>query len=64
MNREISVPLIQVISWRICTTRPLAVTATSSTLAMMELKGMVRSAGNMFYVLARETRELYGVKVE
>jgi len=36
----------------------------SSTLAMMELKGLVRSVGNMSYVLAREARETYGVKVE
>jgi hypothetical protein len=31
---------------------------------MMELKGMVKSAGNMSYVLAREARELYGVKID
>jgi len=48
----------------ICATCGLPVATVSSTLAMMELKGMVRSAGNMSYVLAREARELYGVKVE
>ncbi|MDD5190949.1 MAG: DNA-processing protein DprA, partial [Dehalococcoidales bacterium] len=48
----------------ICATSGLPVATVSSTLAMMELKGMVRSAGNMSYILARETRETYGVKVE
>jgi hypothetical protein len=31
---------------------------------MMELKGLVKSIGSMKYVLAREVRETYGVKVE
>ncbi len=48
----------------ICAVSGLPVSTVSSTLAMMELKGMVRSAGNMSYVLAREARELYGVKIE
>ena len=48
----------------ICAGAGLPVSTVSSTLAMMELKGMVRSVGNMSYVLAREARESYGVKVE
>jgi DNA processing protein len=48
----------------ICAGSGLPVATVSSTLAMMELKGMVRSVGNMSYVLAREARESYGVKVE
>ncbi|MDO9333766.1 MAG: DNA-processing protein DprA [Dehalococcoidales bacterium] len=48
----------------ICAGSGLPVATVSSTLAMMELKGLVRSVGNMSYVLARETREIYGVKVE
>jgi len=48
----------------ICAGSGLPVSSVSSTLAMLELKGLVRSVGNMSYVLARETRETYGVKVE
>jgi DNA processing protein len=48
----------------ICAGSGLPVSTVSSTLAMMELKGLVRSVGNMSYVLAREARESYGVKVE
>jgi DNA processing protein len=48
----------------ICAGSGLPVATVSSTLAMMELKGMVRSVGNMSYVLAREAKETYGVKVE
>jgi len=48
----------------ICIGVGLPVSSVSSTLAMMELKGMVRSAGNMSYILARDAREFYGVKVE
>jgi DNA processing protein len=49
----------------ICVGSGLPVSTVSSTLAMMELKGMVRSVGAMSYVLAREAREqIYGVKVE
>ncbi len=33
----------------------------SSTLALMELKGMVKQVGGMHYVLTRETREGYSV---
>lgn len=39
----------------------LSITTVSSTLAIMELKGLVRQAGPMQYVLAREQRESYNV---
>jgi DNA processing protein len=42
----------------------LPISTVSSTLAMMELKGMVRQVGGMNYVLAREARIEYEVKVE
>jgi len=48
----------------VCAGTGLPVSTVSSTLAMMELKGLVRTVGNMSYVLAREAREAYGVKVE
>jgi len=48
----------------VCRSSGLPVSMVSSTLAMMELKGMVRQVGAMNYVLARETREEYRVKVE
>ncbi len=48
----------------ICAGSGLPVSTVSSTLAMMELKGLVKSIGSMKYVLAREARETYGVKVE
>ncbi len=48
----------------VCRSTGLAVSVVSSTLAMMELKGLVKQVGNMNYVLARETREEYRIKVE
>jgi len=48
----------------VCRTINIPVSEVSSTLSMMELKGMVKSIGNMNYVLARETREEYRVKIE
>ena len=48
----------------ICRASGLAVSTVSSTLALMELKGLVKHIGAMNYCLARETREEYGVKVE
>lgn len=39
----------------------LSVPEVSSTLALMELKGMVRQVGGMNYVLARESRPAYVV---
>ena len=48
----------------VCRGSGLPVATVSSTLAMMELKGLVKSMGNMKYVLARETRQEYRVKVD
>jgi len=48
----------------ICRDSGLPVATVSSTLAMMEIRGMVRSVGNMKYVLAREARPEYRVVVE
>jgi len=48
----------------VCRTINMPVSEVSSTLSMMELKGMVKSIGNMNYVLARETREEYRVEIE
>jgi DNA processing protein len=39
----------------------LPIAQVSSTLALMELKGMVRQVGGMNYVVARETRVAYRV---
>jgi len=48
----------------VCRTSGLPVATVSSTLAMMELKGLVKQVGPMSYVLAREVREQYRVKVD
>ena len=48
----------------VCRSSGLPVSTVSSTLAIMELKGLVRAVGSMKYVLARELREEYRVKVE
>ena len=45
----------------ICRQSALPIHEVSSTLAMMELKGMVRQVGGMQYTLARETRALYRI---
>ena len=42
----------------------LPASAVSSTLAIMELKGLVKQVGNMNYILAREAREEYRVIVD
>jgi len=42
----------------------LPIATVSSTLAMMELKGMVKQVGGMNYIIAREASEDYRVKVE
>jgi DNA processing protein len=47
----------------ICRASGLAASVVSSTLAMMELKGMVRHVGAMNYSLTREARDEYRVKV-
>jgi len=48
----------------VCRSSGLPVATVSSTLAMMELKGLVRQLGPMSYVLAREVRQEYRVKVD
>ncbi|HEX78966.1 MAG TPA: DNA-processing protein DprA, partial [Dehalococcoidia bacterium] len=48
----------------ICRNSGLPMSAVSSTLAMMELKGMVKHVGSMNYSLAREAREQYSVKID
>jgi DNA processing protein len=47
----------------VCRKSSLSISQVSSTLAMMELKGLVRQVGTMNYVLAREAREEYRVRV-
>jgi DNA processing protein len=48
----------------VCHSSGLPVATVSSTLAMMELKGLVKQVGTMNYVLAREARPEYRLKVE
>ena len=48
----------------VCRGSGLPIATVSSTLAMMELKGMVRQVGTMSYILSREVREVYKVKVD
>jgi len=48
----------------VCRSSKLPVSQVSSTLAMMELKGLVRQVGTMSYVLAREARQEYRVGVD
>ncbi len=48
----------------VCRSSGLPVSTVSSTLTMMELKGLVKQVGTMSYVLAREAREEYRVKVD
>lgn len=47
----------------VCRSSGLPVATVSSNLAIMELKGLVKQVSTMNYVLARETREKYIVKV-
>jgi len=48
----------------ICRSTSLPISTISSSLAMMELKGLVKQVGTMNYALAREVREPYRVKVD
>jgi len=48
----------------VCRSSGLPMSTVSSTIAMMELKGLVKQVGAMNYVLAREVREEYRVKVD
>jgi len=48
----------------VCRKSGLPAATVSGTLAMMELKGLVKQVGTMNYVLARELRQEYRVRVE
>jgi len=48
----------------VCRSSDMPASTVSSTLAMMELRGLVKQVGAMNYVLAREVREEYRVKVD
>jgi DNA processing protein len=48
----------------VCQKSGLPVSLVSSTLTVMELKGIVKQVGTMNYILARETRQKYGVRVD
>jgi len=48
----------------VCRKSGLPTAEVSGTLAMMELKGLVRQVGTMNYVLARELRQEYRVRVD
>jgi DNA processing protein len=48
----------------ICRSSGLVASTVSSTLAIMELKGLVKQMGTMNYVLAREARQEYRVTVD
>lgn len=47
----------------LCRNLSRPVSEISSTLALLELKGLVRQIGGMNYILARETRESYQVRI-
>jgi DNA processing protein len=48
----------------VCRSSGLPAATVSSTLAMMELKGLVKQVGTMNYVLAREARQEYRVTID
>jgi len=48
----------------VCRSSGLPASMVSGTLAMMELKGLVKQVGAMNYVLSREAREEYRVRVD
>ncbi len=48
----------------VCRSTGLPAATVSSTLAMMELKGMIKQVGTMNYALAREARQEYRVQVD
>lgn len=48
----------------VCRASGLPMPTVSSTLAMMELKGLVKQVGSMNYSLAREVRERYRVEID
>lgn len=48
----------------VCQSSGLPASTVSGTLAMMELKGLVKQVGTMNYVLAREARQEYRVRID
>ena len=48
----------------VCRSSGLPISTVSSTLAMMELKGLAKQVGTMNYALAREAREEYRVTID
>ena len=48
----------------VCQKSGFPASTVSGTLAMMELKGLVKQIGTMNYVLSRETRQEYRVRIE
>jgi DNA processing protein len=48
----------------VCLGTGLPIATVSSTLAMMELKGLIKQVGAMNYILSREAREAYRIKVD
>ena len=48
----------------VCRSSCLPAATVSSTLAMMELKGLVKQVGTMNYILAREARQKYKVTID
>ena len=48
----------------VCRNSGLTTATVSGTLAMMELKGLVKQVGTMNYVLSREARQEYRIKVD
>ena len=49
---------------QICRNSGLPISTVSSNLAIMELKGLVRQISTMNYVLAREARQEYKIRLE
>jgi DNA processing protein len=48
----------------VCRSSGLPIATVSGTLSMMELKGLVKQTGNMNYILSREARAAYRVRVD
>ncbi len=48
----------------VCRSSGLQISTVSSTLAMMELKGLVKQVGPMSYSLSREARQEYKVRMD
>ena len=48
----------------VCRKSGLAMATVSGTLAMMELKGLVKQIGTMNYVVSREVRQVYKARVD